>query len=73
MHFKGHHADKIRMEYKAEGYVLQTDALFRKGYTCQIFMCNYPVSNTYFSKRLSSLDARVMDLFGTVEVKHHQC
>ena len=40
MNFKGHHKDRIRMSYKQEGYGLQADASFQKGYTYQIFMCN---------------------------------
>ena len=36
-------------------------------------MCNDPVSKIYLSKRMFSLGARVMDLFDTVEEKHHQC
>ena len=38
MHFKFHHAEKIRMTHKSEGGVLQTDDIFQKGYTYQIFM-----------------------------------
>ena len=38
VNFKGHHAEKIRMTYKSEGYGLHTDAIFQKGYTYQIFM-----------------------------------
>ena len=38
MRFKVNHADKIRMMYKAEGDGLQTDNIFQKGYTYQIFI-----------------------------------
>ena len=38
MHFKFHHSEKIRMTHKSEGGVLQTDDIFHKGYTYQIFM-----------------------------------
>ena len=44
MNFKIHHAEKLRMTYKSEDGVLHTDAIFQKGYTYQIFMCNDPVS-----------------------------
>ena len=54
------------MAYKAEGGGLYTDALFHKGYTFQIFMCDDTVSKTYLDKRLSPLDAIVMTLFDTV-------
>ena len=30
MRLKGHHAEKIFITYKTEGYGLQTDAIFRK-------------------------------------------
>ena len=72
MHFKGHHADKIMMTYKAEGDGLQTDTIFRKWYTYQIFMWNDPVPKTYLSKSLYPLDAKVMALFDTTERKYHQ-
>ena len=43
MRFKGHSADKISTMYKSEVIRLQADALCQKGYTYEIFMCNYPV------------------------------
>ena len=55
MHFKGHHADKIRMAYKAQGDGLQIDTLLQKGYTYQIFMYNDPVSNCFNLKVYSHL------------------
>ena len=55
------------MTYKAEGDVLQADAILQKGYTYKIFMCNDTVSKTYLSKMLLSLDDIVMALFDTVE------
>ena len=73
MCFKGHHTGKIRMTYKPEGYGLQTDAIFQKGYTYQIFMFNVPVSKTYLSKSLYTLDDRVMALLDMLEEKNHQC
>ena len=63
MCFKACHALKISMTYKAEGDGLQTHAIFQKGYTYQIFVCNDLVSKSYLSNRLSPLDTRVMDLF----------
>ena len=70
MRFKGHHADKIRMAYKSEGDGLQTDDIFQKGYTYQIFICNYPVSKTYLAKRLSLLYPRVMEISDNEEGKN---
>ena len=61
------------MIYKAKSDGLHTYAIFQKGYTYPIFMCNYPMSKTNSSKRLSPLDSKVMDLFNTAEGKHHQC
>ena len=46
MHFKGYHVDRVRMTYTEEGGGLQTYAIFQKGYTYKIFMCNDPVSKT---------------------------
>ena len=69
MRFKGHHAEKLRMTCKYEGYGLQTDAIFQKGYTYKIFMWNYPMSKTYLSKRLLPIDSRAMALFDSVEEK----
>ena len=63
MRFKGQHEEKISMTYKEEADVLQTYDIFQKGYTYLIFIYNDPVSGTYFTKRLSPLDARVMKLF----------
>ena len=43
MHFKGHHAEKIRMMYKSEGDELQIDEIFRKDthikYLYEMILC----------------------------------
>ena len=57
------------MTYKSEGDLLQTDNIFHKGYTYQIFICNGPVSKKHLAKRLLQLDARVMEIFDTEEGK----
>ena len=62
---KGHHEEKIRMMYKSEADLLQTDAHFQKGYIYQIFVCNDPVSKAYISKRLTPIDSILMALFDT--------
>ena len=67
MHFKGRHADKIRITYKVWGDGLHIYHIFQKGYTYQIFICNDHVSKTYLAKRLFPVDARVMDIFDTEE------
>ena len=71
--FKGNNLYQIRMTYKGEGYGLQADALFQKGYTYQSFMCTDPDLKTYLSKILSPLHDRLMALFDTVEGKNHRC
>ena len=73
LHFKGRHADKIRMTYKEEYGELQTDAFFKKRYIYQIFMCNDPFPKTYLSKIMFPLSDILIALFDTVEEKHNQC
>ena len=73
MCIKGHHADKTRMTYNVEGDGLQKYDIFQKVYTYQISICNDPVSKKYLTKRLSSLDAIVMELFDTEAEKKYQC
>ena len=62
VHSKGRHVNKIRIMYKSEGGGLQTDAIFQKGYSNQIFMCNDPVSETSLAKSLLPIYARVVAL-----------
>ena len=50
MCFKVHHVDKIGMTYKPEGGELHTDALFKKGYTYQMFICNDNTSKHIYLK-----------------------
>ena len=61
------------MTQKAEVDKLKTYALFQKGYTYKICMCNDPEPKTYLDKRMSPLHDIVMTLFDTVEEKHHRC
>ena len=60
IHFKFNHADRIRTMFKSECDELQTYAIFHKGYTYQIFICNNPLSKKFLVKRLPPLDARAM-------------
>ena len=60
MRFKGHHAEKKKMTQKAKGDGLHKYALFQKGYTYKIFVCNYPYPKTYLAKRMLPLHVRVM-------------
>ena len=61
MSFKGLHADQKMMAYKEKGGGLQTDAIFQKGYTYQIFMCNDHSPKTYLAKRMFPLNARLVE------------
>ena len=36
-------------------------------------MCNDSLPKKYLAKRMLPLHARVMDIFDTVEEKHHKC
>ena len=58
--------------YKAKGDGLKTYAIFQKGYTYIIFMCNDPLSKKILAKRMLPLHDRVVAFFDTVEGKHHQ-
>ena len=58
---------------KSKGGILQTYDICQKRYTYKIFMFNYPLPKQYLSKRMFSLNARVVEFFDTVEGKHHQC
>ena len=71
--FQGHHSDKLRITYKAEGDGFQSDALCQEGFCYQIFMRNDPAPKKYMKMGLSPLHSRVMYLFDSLEEKHHQC
>ena len=71
--FKGPHADKNRMTYKAKGGGLQTYAIFQKEERYQIFMYNDPLPKIYLAKIMLPLHARTMAYFDTVGGKCHQC
>ena len=61
------------MTYKEEVNELQTNAICQKWYTYQVCMCTDTVTKICLDKSMSQLYVRVMDIFDTVEVKHHQC
>ena len=63
MGFKGHHRDKKRITYKAEGDGFQADALCQDGFTYQIWMRNDRAPAKYLKEGLSPLHSRVMGLF----------
>ena len=73
MGFKGQHADKRRITYKAEGDGFQCDALCDSGFTYQVYMQNHPAPAKYLKQGLSPLHSRVMGLFDTVNDDNHQC
>ena len=67
--FKGFHAYKKIMKYKAKGGGLQIYSIFQKGYTYQIFMLNDPLPKIYLAKRMLSLHAILLSLFVLVPDK----
>lgn len=73
MGFKGHHADKKRITYKAEGDGFQCDALCQEGFTYQVYMRNDPAPEKYLKRGLSPLHSRVMALFDVLDDEYHHC
>jgi hypothetical protein len=55
--FKGHHIDKLRINYKKEGDGFQCDTVCCDGYTYSFFMRNMPAPKKYLDKGLSPLHA----------------
>ena len=73
MRFKGKHADKLRITFKAEGDGFMADALCDDGFTYRIYFRNEPVPVHYLSKGLSPLLSRTMALFDALKDKYHCC
>ena len=71
--FKGRHADKLRITYKAEGDGFQCGALCSDGYTYVFYFQNVPAPPNYLEKGQSALHAWVMWLFDHLKSKHHRC
>jgi hypothetical protein len=71
--FQGHHADKKRITYKAEGDGFQNDALGQDGWTHQVYFRNDPAPEKYLRMGLSPLHARVVWLFDCVKDNWHTC
>jgi Transposase IS4 len=61
--FQGHHKDKLRITYKAEGDGFQCDALCQEGYTYNFYYRNQPASSKYLEQDMSPLHARVLFMF----------
>ena len=72
MRFKGHHRDKLRITFKAEGDGFMADALCDDGYCYQIYMRNDPAPVKYLKQGLSPLLARTMKLFDALKDEYHQ-
>lgn len=71
MCFKGHHQDKKRITYKAEGDGFQCDALCQNGFTYQVYIRNDPAPPKYLKLGLSPLHSRVMVLYDLLEDEYH--
>ena len=70
--FKGKHIDKLRITYKAEGDVLQCDAICDDGYTFTFYFRNQPAPKKYLDDGFSPLHARIMTLFDCFIDEYHQ-
>jgi Transposase IS4 len=70
--FQGRHADKLRINYKAEGDGFQADAICDKGFTMAFYFRNEPPPKKYIKQGLSPLHARVVWLFDKLEEKHYR-
>ena len=73
MRFKGHHCDKLRITFKAEGDEFMADALCDDGYFYQIYFRNDPAPKKYLDMGLSPLLARTMTLFDALRDEYHCC
>ena len=73
MRFKGHHRDKLRITFKAEGDELMADALCDDEYLYQIYFQNDPALKKYLDMGLSPLLARTMTLFDDLRDEYHCC
>lgn len=71
--FQGHHKDKLRITYKAEGDGFQCDALCQEGYTYGFYFRNQPAPKKYLDQGHSPLHARVMFLFDSLKDRYHRC
>ena len=70
--FQGAHADKLRINYKAEGDGFQTGALCENGYTFAFYFRNQPAPSKYLKQGLSPLHSRIMGLFDVLRHKYHR-
>ena len=71
--FKGRHADKLRITYKAEGDGFQCDAVCEIGYTYTFYFRNQKAPKKYLDKGLSPLHSRVLGMFDQLKDKFHNC
>ena len=72
MRFKGHHRDKLRITYKAEGDGFQADDICDEGYFYQVYMWNEPARMKYLKQGISPIHSRTMALFDYLKDDHHQ-
>jgi Transposase IS4 len=71
--FQGHHKDKLRITYKAEGDGFQCDALCEGGFTFAFYFRNEPAPTKYLDMGMSPLHSRVMALFDCCTDLYHRC
>jgi hypothetical protein len=71
--FQGHHKDKLRITYKAEGDGFQCDAMCQDGFTFAFYFRNQPAPKKWLDQKLSPLHSRVMWLFDCLQDEHHRC
>ena len=72
MRFKGHHHDKLRITYKAEGDGFQADSICDDSYCYQVYMRNDPDPKKYLKQGISPLHYRTMDIFDSLKDDNHQ-
>ena len=71
--FQGHHSDKLRITYKAEGDGFQRDTLCESGFTWMFHFRNQLAPRNWTRKGYSPLHARIPSMFVQLETEHHNC
>ena len=71
--FQGKQGDKRRITYKRAGDGFQCDALYKNGYTYQLYFRNHPAHLKYPKKKLSPLHSRGMALFESLTDEINIC
>ena len=69
--FQGKSGFKLRIKFKREGDGFMCDSLCDDGYTYTCFFWNHPAPPIYLEKGFSTLHARDLSLFETLEDNYH--